>query len=128
MKYKTFELIRKLEEQIESGFSLKIFKGYVAIDKRGVEKIIDELYSNLPIDVLNARKFLKDRHPDFQITNNNGAKGIYDKLEELEINLNSPIGFAKYIVINIKQFEEIIDSIYTSLPEEIIKAKNLDRQ
>lgn len=128
MKYKTFELIRKLEEQMESGFSLKIFKGYVAIDKRGVEKIIDELYSNLPIDVLNARKFLKDRHPDFQITNSNGAKGIYDKLEELEINLNSPIGFAKYIVINIKQFEEIIDSIYTSLPEEIIKAKNLDRQ
>ena len=51
MEFKSLEIIKDLEKQIQTGYSLSIFKGYVAINKRGVEKLIDELYAKLPEDV-----------------------------------------------------------------------------
>ena len=44
MFFKSLEYIKDLEKQVNSSYSLPIFRGYVAIDKRGVEKIIDELF------------------------------------------------------------------------------------
>ncbi len=50
------EYIKKIEEKIFKGYKLKIFKGYKASDKRGAQKVIDDIYSNLENDVENAKK------------------------------------------------------------------------
>ena len=60
MQFKTRELIKELETNIKNSYSLPIFRGYKAVNKRGVEKLIDELYANLPDDVQKARDFLKN--------------------------------------------------------------------
>ena len=59
MKSIVLDRIRELEEKIFKGYSFWIFKGYVAVEKRGVEKIIDDIYASLPTHVLRARKYLK---------------------------------------------------------------------
>ena len=65
MEFKTRKIIKKLEENINNSYSLPIFKGYKAINKAGVEKLIDELYANLPDDVKKAREYLRDRQYNF---------------------------------------------------------------
>lgn len=125
MEFKSLKIIKDLENQLQTGYSLSIFKGYVAINKRGVEKLIDELYANLPEDVKEARTFLKNRNYEF----NSKSNDIYDNLKALETNiLDSPIKFANYVILNIKETEQIIDKVYDTLPEEITKAKSLDKQ
>ena len=85
MEFKSLEIIKDLEKQIQTGYSLSIFKGYVAINKRGVEKLIDELYANLPDDVVAARTYLKNsklipiNHLKFLIT----SKNLKHKLKDL---------------------------------------------
>lgn len=130
MKIKSIELIKTLEQSLEHNYSLKIFKGYVAVNKRGVEKIIDELYANLPEDVQNAREYLRNNHPSF-LTNEVdrvSKLNIFDNLSELETTLNNTIGFATYVIVNIREIEKLIDKIYNSLPEEIKKAEHFDKQ
>lgn len=125
MKFKSLEIIKALEEQVETGYSLKIFKGYVAINKRGVEKLIDELYANLPDDVKAAREYLeKTNH---QITRKEPSK-IFDNIKELETQIENPLQIATHIVVNVKEMEKLIDKIYSSLPSEIQEANILDKQ
>lgn len=125
MKFKSLEIIKALEEQVETGYSLKIFKGYVAINKRGVEKLIDELYANLPDDVKAAREYLeKTNH---QITKKEPSK-IFDNIKELETQIENPLQIATHIVVNVKEMEKLIDKIYSSLPSEIQEANILDKQ
>ena len=70
MKSKTKAILKELESYIkEKSYSLSIFKGYTAINKQGAEKIIDELYANLPEDVKQAREYLKSVMQIFQIQN-----------------------------------------------------------
>lgn len=130
MKIKSIELIKILEQQLETNYSLRIFKGYVAINKRGVEKIIDELYANLPEDVANARKYLRNNHPSFlpNEVEKMSKSNIYDNLSELETMLDNTIGFATYVIVNIREIEKLIDKIYNSLPDEIKKAERFDKQ
>lgn len=59
MKFQSKEDIKRLEAQIKSGYSLPIFKGFIAVNKRGVEQIIDAIYANLPDDVKKQESFLK---------------------------------------------------------------------
>ena len=88
MKFKSLEIIKALEEQVETGYSLKIFKGYVAINKRGVEKLIDELYANLPDDVKAAREYLeKTNH---QISRKEPTR-VFDNIKELENQIENPL-------------------------------------
>lgn len=125
MKFKSKEIIKALEEQIETGYSLKIFRGYVAINKRGVEKLIDELYANLPDDVHAARTFLEKQNQ--KLSKNNQSK-IFDNIRELESQIEGPFQIATHVIVNVKEFEKLIDKIYVNLPEEIIKAEVLDKQ
>ena len=75
MFFKTFQYLKDIENLINRSYNLPIFKGYKAINKRGVEKLIDEIYANLPTDVLEARKFLKDKKSDVHDKTNN-VKGL----------------------------------------------------
>ena len=125
MKFKSLEIIKALEEQVETGYSLKIFKGYVAINKRGVEKLIDELYANLPDDVKAAREYLeKTNH---QISRKDPTR-VFDNIKELENQIENPLQIATHIVVNVKEMEKLIDKIYCSLPSEIQEANILDKQ
>ena len=84
MEFKSLEIIKDLEKQIQTGYSLSIFKGYVAINKRGVEKLIDELYANLPDDVVAARTYLKNKN---QQVNSNQSSEIFDNIKKFETQI-----------------------------------------
>ena len=113
--------IKRLEDKIKNGYSLPIFKGYVAVDKYGVEQIIDAIYANLPDDVMRAREFLKNSN----ITPNTTPKGttIFDILQMLEITLNETMSFANFSILEIKEIEVLLDKIEKNIPEEIIQAE-----
>lgn len=127
--FKFPKILKELETQINSSYKLPIFKGYIAINKRGIEKLIDEIYETLPIDLMEARNYLKSRNYNIQnITNENQKKETYGHLKKLETNLlYSPLQLANFVIINIKQAEKLIDKVNNSIPQEIIEAKKLSK-
>ena len=125
MEFKSLKIIKDLEKQIQTGYSLSIFKGYVAINKRGIEKLIDELYANLPEDVKAAREFLKSKN---QLPTSDKSTNILDNIKEFETHIESPLQIATHVIVNIKEMEKLIDKIYNTLPEEIIEADVLDKR
>lgn len=129
MDFKFPKILKELETQINSSYKLPIFKGYIAINKRGIEKLIDEIYKTLPIDLMEARNYLKSRNYNIQnITNENQKKETYGHLKKLENNLlYSPLQLANFVIINIKQAEKLIDKVNNSIPQEIIEAKKLSK-
>lgn len=129
MDFKFPKILKELETQINSSYKLPIFKGYIAINKRGIEKFIDEIYETLPIDLMEARNYLKSRNYNIQnITNENQKKETYGHLKKLETNLlYSPLQLANFVIINIKQAEKLIDKVNNSIPQEIIEAKKLSK-
>ena len=124
MDFKFPKILKELETQINSSY-----KGYIAINKRGIEKLIDEIYETLPIDLMEARNYLKSRNYNIQnITNENQKKETYGHLKKLETNLlYSPLQLANFVIINIKQAEKLIDKVNNSIPQEIIEAKKLSK-
>lgn len=125
MPLKIFNVMQKLENQIDGGFYLDIFRGYTAINKQGVEKIISELYATLPNDVNAARQYLEERNIKYKSPQN---AEIYNKVKTLENYIEHAFKFAQLIVVNIKEIEHIIDNIYAEIPEEITTAQNLEKQ
>lgn len=132
MEFKTKKLIKSFEDQIEQSYALPIFRGYIAIDKRGAEKIINELYSTLPADVQAARNFLQKNNSTKTETSQHPQEikksSAYKYLKELDNKINKTIQFTKFAFINIKELEKIINKIYDNLPEEIIEAETLSKQ
>jgi hypothetical protein len=125
MRFKIYSYLNSLEEKINDGISVSLFKGYKAIKKRGVEKIIDEIYSDLPTDVRNAQTYLQSK----KLLAKEGQKceNIYNSLKNFETTFNTFVSFADIVVINIKEMEKLINKIYDSIPEEISRAENLDK-
>ena len=124
MTIKTFDILKMLENQIHTGYGLSIFKGYKAIDKYGVEKIIDELYSNLPEDVKQAREYLKNQNIEIASNKDN----IYDSIKNFEIGMDSGFSVSsQYVIIKVREIENLLNQIYKNLPNELIKAKNMDK-
>lgn|SRR5574344_343397 len=131
MNFKSKEIIKNLEEQIENGYSLPIFKGYIAVNKRGVEKLIDDIYENLPKDIFLAKEFLKKQNCEIARDSKSEMgkkKTIYDFLKEFDIAINNTISFPSYIILNIREIEKLINQIYDTIPEEINKAEVLSKQ
>ncbi len=124
MEFKTKTIIKELERKIENGYSLKIFKGYVAVNKRGVEKLIDELYATLPEDIKKARNYLLSRNYNFTQT---PKENVYKLLQNLEENLEKSFLFAQTVIINIKDTENLLINIQNNLPEEFTKAETLSK-
>lgn len=124
MKFQSKEDIKKLEAQIKNGYSLPIFKGYIAVNKRGVEQIIDAIYANLPDDVKRAREFLKNLNikPTIHQSKNN----LFDFLQKLEITLNETISIANFSILKIKEIETLLYQIGNNIPEEITQAEKIN--
>jgi len=58
MKLNIINYIKQIEEKLFKGYKLQIFKGYNASDKKGAQKVINDLYSNLSEEIENAKKEL----------------------------------------------------------------------
>lgn len=128
MKFESKKKIQELENKLQCSYKLPILRGYVAINKRGVEQIIDSIYENLLQDVLEARKFLKSWNNDVVIpTNTENKKHLYDYLNILEQTLNKQVSFASYVIVKVQEIENIVNQIYKNIPDEINKAENLER-
>lgn len=124
MKFQTRELIKNIEQNLQNSYSLPIFRGYKAINKRGVEKLITQLYATLPDDVKKARDYLsKHQH---NLTTPKKEK-IYDTLQDIEIKLSQGFPFAQLLIINIREIESLLKQLQNNLPEEITQAENLDK-
>lgn len=124
MKFQSKEDIKKLEAQIKSGYSLPIFKGFIAVNKRGVEQIIDAIYANLPDDVKRAREFLKNSNikPTIRQNKNN----LFDFLQKLETTLNETMSIADFSILKIKEIETLLYQIGNNIPEEITQAEKIN--
>ncbi len=125
MQFKTRELIKELETNIKNSYSLPIFRGYKAVNKRGVEKLIDELYANLPDDVQKARDFLKNRQYNLDDIQQGNSR-IYDFLNILETSLDQstlPILFSKFVILNVREFEILLNRLKDDIPSEIKAAE-----
>ncbi len=129
MQFKTRELIKELETNIKNSYSLPIFRGYKAVNKRGVEKLIDELYANLPDDVQKARDFLKNRQYNLDDIQHGNSR-IYDFLNILETSLDQstlPILFSKFVILNVREFEILLNRLEDDIPSEIKTAEIVDK-
>ncbi|MBD5402853.1 hypothetical protein HDR58_08665 [bacterium] len=126
MKFLSREAIKNIEKTIQKSYNLPIFKGYKAINKRGLEKLIDELYAHLPEDVEKAREYLRTRN--YEIKTNPKKNTLYETIQKLEIKLNEgfPL-FAQTIILNIKDLENLLKEIENDIPEEILKAEILSK-
>lgn len=130
MKFESKESIKNLEKQLRSGYSLPIFRGYVAVKTTGFYKFIDTFYSSLPSDLHEARLLLKKFDSNFHNQNDKSSTSKtspFDCLQELECRLDDAIKFADFAIVSVKEFENLINKVYKSLPEEITKAETLDR-
>ncbi len=128
MKFESKKKIHDLEKQLQEGYKLPIFRGYVAVNKRGVEQIIDSIYKNLPNDVQTARGFLKSWKEEPILKQDTESKNnLFDYLQKLETTLNEQVSFASYVIVKVKEIEDIINQIYKNIPSEINEAENLDR-
>ena len=127
MFFKSIEFIKDLENKINSSYSLPIFKGYVAIDKRGVEKIIAELYSALSEDVQNARNYLKNN--DITIENKEPkSQNIYESLKNLEMFFDKSFEIMNISIVSADKAQKIIKKITENVPKEIFQAKKLNNK
>lgn len=123
MKFQSKEDIKRLEAQIKSGYSLPIFKGFIAVNKRGVEQIIDAIYANLPDDVKKAREFLKNSKIK---PVNHQSKNLFDFLQKLENALNETMSIADFSILKIKEIETLLYQIGNNIPEEITQAEKIN--
>lgn len=128
MKSKSLATLHEIEEYIkEKSYKLSIFKGYTAVNKRGVEKLIDDIYANLPADVMEARKYLKSVNADaLNPQTSKKTSDIYNALKEFEIELDKAVIFTKFAILNIRKIENLLDRIYSEVPDEITRAENFD--
>lgn len=124
MKFQSKEDIKKLEAQIKKGYSLPIFKGFIAVNKRGVEQIIDTIYANLPDDVKRAREVL--RNSDIKPTVHQSKNNLFDFLQKLEITLNETMSIANFSILKIKEIETLLYQIGNNIPEEITQAEKIN--
>lgn len=120
MKFEILSKIQELEELIFKGYKLWIFRGYVAVNKRGVEKIIDDIYTTLPVDVHNARQYLNEHDSTSQNPTENS--NIYEVLKDLEILINKGNLLPDITLLDQKKLKNIEERLKEAIPNEINKA------
>lgn len=125
MKFMCRLTLTQLEEFIQNSYSVPIFKGYKAIDRRGVEKLIEELYATLPEDVKKARAYL--RSINYELNSNIKKNTIYESLNALESALDTGLSFSRMIILKIHDLDQLLKQIQECVPEEILKAEILSR-
>lgn len=126
MFFKSLEYIKELENCINSSYSLPIFKGYVAINKRGVEKIIDELYASLPVDVQRAREYLKNNDINPERNVSKGAD-LYGCIKNLAVLFDKGFEVMNLSIVSSAKAKELINKVVENMPKEIFQAKKIDK-
>ena len=58
MNFNFKNYIKSIEKKLFKGYKLDIFRGHKASNKRGAEKVIDDLYKNLDEKVKKAKNNL----------------------------------------------------------------------
>jgi len=126
MFFKSLEYIKELENCVNSSYSLPIFKGYVAINKRGVEKIIDELYASLPVDVQRAREYLKnnDINPEHK---DSKSTDLYGCIKNLAVLFDKGFEVMNLSIVPSAKAKELINKVIENMPKEIFQAKKIDK-
>ncbi len=126
MFFKSLEYIKELENCVNSSYSLPIFKGYVAINKRGVEKIIDELYASLPVDVQRAREYLKnnDINPEHK---DSKSTDLYGCIKNLAVLFDKGFEVMNLSIVSSAKAKELINKVIENMPKEIFQAKKIDK-
>lgn len=126
MFFKSLEYIKELENCVNSSYSLPIFKGYVAINKRGVEKIIDELYASLPIDVQRAREYLRsnDINPEHNVSK---GTDLYGCIKNLAVLFDKGFEVMNLSIVSSAKAKELINKVIENMPKEIFQAKKIDK-
>ncbi len=129
MQFRTKKIIQELENKIEKSYSLPIFRGYVAVNKRGLEKLLDEMYATLPVDIQVARQYLKNSSIELKrnLQNSNKAS-LYDYLKKFEIIIEETLSVASYVILNIREIEELLDKMYETIPDEIVEVETLSNK
>ena len=126
MLFKLFECLKDIERMINQSHDLPIFKGYKAIDKRGVEKLIDEIYATLPVDVQIARQYLRDNNkPMPEITEK--PETVYDILKIFEMCLDEGYLFINNVIVKTKEMDTLLKRLRENLPQEIQEVQKLDK-
>lgn len=126
MNFKSLEIITSIREEINKAKALP-FPYYKLVKRNIILNYIDKLYACLPEDVQNARKYLKEHNYDLEKLNKK-QEHIHDILKNFENYLDNTITFLHiFIVVNAKEFEEMLNKIKDNLPEEILKAQILDK-
>lgn len=123
MKFNIYKKIKELEELLFNGYKLWIFRGYTAVNKRGAEKIINDIYATLPIDVENAKQYLKSRNITVNTEDNSN---IYNVLKDIDTLINKTSGFLPFALVKTKKLEQLENDLKNSLPNEIYEAEKLD--
>jgi flagellin-specific chaperone FliS len=123
MKSKIYQLLGDLELKLEEKLPLSIFRGYTAINKTGVEKIICEIYQTLPKDIAEAQKYLKNKN--IEIQKQKKVENLYDLIGNLENKFDGAVKFANFVFVNIREIENLLDKIYANLPDEIVSANEI---
>lgn len=126
MEFRSIEFIKDLENQIEKSYSLPIFKGYVAVNKRGVEKLIAQIYATLPSDLEAAKKYLQNSQANSKFENDEPSEGkiLYENLQKLERIVKKAMNVASYVIVNIREIEDLLNNIQTSLPDEMVNTQS----
>ncbi len=129
MQFRTKKIIQELENKIEKSYSLPIFRGYVAVNKRGLEKLLDEMYATLPVDIQVARQYLKNSSIELKRNQQNSNKAsLYDYLKKFEIIIEETLSVASYVILNIREIEELLDKMYETIPDEIVEVETLSNK
>lgn len=129
MQFRTKKIIQELENKIEKSYSLPIFRGYVAVNKRGLEKLLDEMYATLPVDIQVARQYLKNSSIELKKNQQNSNKAsLYDYLKKFEIIIEETLSIASYVILNIREIEELLDKMYETIPDEIVEVETLSNK
>lgn len=127
MKFRTREVIKSLEEKLKTGYALSIFKGYKAVNKNGIEKLIDEIYMQLPYDVQKARRYLETKSYELNKPAIKSSASVYEALKLLDVEIANSIRILSFVILNIRQIEEILNKIQIDMPKEIIQAESVSK-
>ena len=127
MRFKTPETIKTFKEVVFSAASVPFFTNLKIVDKNKMQLLLDDLYANLPVDLQEARTYLKARQYDIEAATKKNENNIfYDLLQELENELNkSIILFSNSALVDSKKFEELLSNLENNLPQEILKSEIL---
>ena len=87
------------------------------------------MYATLPVDIQVARQYLKNSSIELKRNQQNSNKAsLYDYLKKFEIIIEETLSVASYVILNIREIEELLDKMYETIPDEIVEVETLSNK